>query len=167
MRLFSLFILAVLFLFSCDQPATNSAVTSPSPPAKADSVSTSAAETAPAAAMYDTSARSVQRLKTIFHIEKRNGNGIFLQLYVYLSDTSKVEPVTAYLKTQYAGQYTQAFDVWYFDKRNFVDKYLHAVDDHSLSDAAFAALDKHMICQFSWAGSGDGTFDYNRDDDAR
>ncbi len=154
--------LTVFFLFSCDQPAAKSASASSAQPMKSDTAGAALADPAPATEAYDTSIRSVQRLKSVFNIEKRNGNGVFLQLYVYLSDTSKVEPVTEYLKVRYAGQYSRAFDIWYFDKKNFVDKYLRSVDDRSLSDAAFAALDRHMICQYSWAGSGEGTFDYNR-----
>ena len=167
MRPYPVLLLAAFFLFSCDQPGAKSTSASSTQPMKSDAASAALSEPAPATVAYDTSIQSVQRLKSIFRIEKRNGNGIFLQLYVYLSDTSKVEPITEYLKVRYAGQYSRTFDIWYFDKKNFVDKYLHAVDDHSLSDAAFAALDRHMICQYSWAGYGEGTFDYNRAEETK
>jgi len=49
-------------------------------------------------------------------------------------EKAKVEDVTRYLRLRYAAYYSQAFDIWFFDKKNFADRYLKAMDDHSLSD---------------------------------
>ena len=110
---------------------------------------------------YDTTLESVQSLKHFFHIEKETGNGYYLQSYIYLSDQSKLKDVNRYLLTLYTGRHSVSIDIWYFDKKNFVNKYLSNLDNKSISDNQFYKMDKHMICEYSQQGENNGEYDYN------
>ena len=82
-------------------------------------------------------------------------------MYIYISDTSKLLAINGYLRLRYRPRFTEALDIWYFDKAHIVNKYLSAVDDHAVSDEEFERLDRHMVCQYSQLRQEEGSFDCN------
>ena len=54
-------------------------------------------------------------LKRCFSGECHEGNGYYLKLFVYITDTGKVRKVTEILRRKYDGRFSEAFDIWYFD----------------------------------------------------
>lgn len=112
--------------------------------------------------VLDTNSASMWALKKSFRVEKERGNGIYLQAYIYISDESKLVTINRLLRVRYQTRFTEALDIWYFDKPHMVDRYLSAVDDHSVSDEAFERMDRHMVCQYSQLRQNEGTLDWNR-----
>lgn len=104
----------------------------------------------------------VDSLKKYYHIEKTDGNGYYLKVYVYLIDKSKMEVVNSTICQLYDGKYSQVLDIWYFDKKNFVDAYLKSIDDPSTSDAQFKRMDKHLIATFEQQAGSTGSFELNK-----
>jgi hypothetical protein len=100
-------------------------------------------------------------LTQYYNIEKTSGNGYYLKVYVYLSDKSKLKDVTLELIPKYSGKWSQVLDIWYFDKKGIVDKWLAVIDNNSASDEEFNRLDKHMICEYEEMAGSKGDYDYN------
>jgi hypothetical protein len=101
-------------------------------------------------------------LKRYYHIERTSGNGYYLKVYVYLANKSKMEAVNNIMCQLYNGKYSQVLDIWYFDKKNFVDTYLKSIDDPNISDAEFKRLDKHLIATYEQEAGSTGSFDLNK-----
>lgn len=157
MRNIVLLLGGILWL-SCSDPANNRHTAASSAEASVNSSSGDAVSVL----VLDTNNASVRALKKIFRIEKERGNGIYLQAYIYISDTSKLVAINGYLRVRYWPRFTEALDIWYFDKPHMVNNYLSAMDDHTVSDKEFDRLDRHMVCQYSQLRKGEGTLDWNK-----
>lgn len=106
-------------------------------------------------------AKLIDSVGKCFHVEKEEGNGYYLKIYVYISIPANVRPVTELLRLQDDSRFTEAFDIWFFDIPNFAKKYIKAIDNPNISDAKFNEMDKHMICQYSQLRKDEGTFEFN------
>ncbi|HEY4063634.1 MAG TPA: hypothetical protein VGM30_17120 [Puia sp.] len=150
-------LLASVLWFSCSQPAEKTTTTV----VQADVV---AKQTNPEGSLHpvqDTDSPSIRSLIKSFYVEKERGNGIYLQAYIYISDINKLVAINEYLRVRYQPRFTEALDIWYFDKPHLVNKYLSAMDNQTISNKEFEHLDRHMVCQYSQLGQGEGSFDWN------
>ena len=101
-------------------------------------------------------------LRNYYHIEKTSGNGYYQKVYVYLAKKSKMEAVNNIICQLYNEKYSQVLDIWYFDKKNFVDAYLKSTDEPNISDAEFKRMDKHLIATYEQRAGSTGSFDLNK-----
>ncbi len=92
-------------------------------------------------------------LSKYYNIEKAVGNGYYLNVYVYLSDKSRLTQINNSLCKLYNDKYSQAIGIWYFDQKDIVDKYLIALKTKNISKAEFKKLDRHLIADW---GQGKG-----------
>jgi|GEM_PF-3868206 len=155
-----LLLVSSLLWFSCGAPRNSRPTVATALPTRDSSNATSEEGSAPSS--LDTTSAGIRALGKFFRVEKERGNGIYLQAYIYISDTSKLVAINTFLRMRYRSRFTEALDIWYFDKPHMVDRYLSAVDDQSVSDDAFDRLDRHMVCQYSQLREGVGTLDWNK-----
>ena len=98
----------LLSLYACDNSDQKVSITEAHPSAVAVPAATPTIDKATLYKWEDS-------LKRSFSGECHEGNGYYLKLFVYITDTGKVKKVTEILRRKYDGRFSEAFDIWYFD----------------------------------------------------
>lgn len=109
----------------------------------------------------ESNSTKASALSGLYHIEKTDGNGYYLKVYVYLKDKQRLTEVNDEVSKNYEGKYSVTLSIWYFDKKGFVDQYLASIDNPNISDDKFNALDRHLIATFDKKAGEDGDMEMN------
>ena len=99
-----------------------------------------------------------------FKIEKDESNDVSVKLFVYISDTSNLKSINLFLMNKYNNDREKWYNVFYFNKKGIVNKYLKSIDDRNITneewEKKYSKYSEYCNVSFN-PNSGEESFDYN------